>query len=268
MAVFKEHRPGTLCCVGLASGDPDGSRDFYMNLFGWEVRQEDLGVHGVSTLFLREGDVTGALHRLTAEQEAAGTPPSWGVYLAVAEADAAAARVTELGGTVLGGPLDVAGHGRLVVAADPLGAVFCLWQARDSIGVERKNEPGAVCWTEVMTPDAAQARSFYRGLFGWAAGALDLPWDSEAVYHLLGNTPEEYCCGMMEITPDMGEVPPHWLSYFLVADIAAACLRAEELGAATVVPPTAIPDGGRFAVLRDPQGAHFGLFMGSEGAGS
>ena len=66
--------------------------------------------------------------------------------------------------------------------------------------------------------------------------------------------------GMMAITPDMGPMPSHWLVYFAAKDCDVATKKATGLGARAVVPPRDIPNVGRFAVLEDPQGAHFALF--------
>jgi hypothetical protein len=59
----------------------------------------------------------------------------------------------------------------------------------------------------------------------------------------------------------MGPVPPNWMTYFQVADIAASVNQAVDLGGKIVVPITPIPDVGRFAVLTDAQGAHFGVMQ-------
>ena len=65
--------------------------------------------------------------------------------------------------------------------------------------------------------------------------------------------------GMYEPTPEMGDIPPHWLAYFAVDDTDAMVKKAGELGATTIVPPMDIPDTGRFAIIQDPQGAAFGI---------
>jgi predicted enzyme related to lactoylglutathione lyase len=64
---------------------------------------------------------------------------------------------------------------------------------------------------------------------------------------------------MLRIQPEWGSVPPHWLPYFAVVDCDASADRASENGAAMHVPPTDIPQVGRFAVVRDPQGAAFAI---------
>lgn len=60
------------------------------------------------------------------------------------------------------------------------------------------------------------------------------------------------------------EGSPMWLPYIKVADCDAACTKAQALGAkAVVVPPTDIPNIGRFCVILDPQGAAIALMKGA-----
>ena len=54
---------------------------------------------------------------------------AWNTYVAVNNADAAAARAQELGGSVMMGPMDVGDAGRMAALADPEGAYFFVWQA-------------------------------------------------------------------------------------------------------------------------------------------
>jgi predicted enzyme related to lactoylglutathione lyase len=72
----------------------------------------------------------------------------------------------------------------------------------------------------------------------------------------VGNT---LAAGMMKSPPEMGNVPSHWMVYFQVESCDGTVQRAQSLGAKTMVPPTAIPTVGRFAVLQDPQGAAFSI---------
>ena len=65
--------------------------------------------------------------------------------------------------------------------------------------------------------------------------------------------------GMYQLTADMGGVPPHWLAYFAVEDTDAKAQKAADLGGTVISPPMDIPGTGRFAIVRDPQGATFGI---------
>jgi predicted enzyme related to lactoylglutathione lyase len=56
-------------------------------------------------------------------------PPSWNHYIRVADVDAAAGKITENGGKVIIGPMDVPGGDRIVMGMDPQGGMFALHQA-------------------------------------------------------------------------------------------------------------------------------------------
>jgi hypothetical protein len=64
---------------------------------------------------------------------------------------------------------------------------------------------------------------------------------------------------MMELTPQHGPVPPHWMIYFTVDDCDGDAQRARNLGGKVVVPPMDIANVGRFSVLSDPAGAAFAI---------
>jgi len=70
---------------------------------------------------------------------------------------------------------------------------------------------------------------------------------------------EEMAGGMMQIQKEWGDVPPHWGVYFAVNDCDASTEKAESLGAKILMPPTDIPEVGRFATIQDAQGAVFNI---------
>ena len=62
------------------------------------------------------------------------------------------------------------------------------------------------------------------------------------------------------------DVPPLWLPYFAVEDVDSTTDAALRSGAKSLQDPTSVPDGPRVAVLRDPQGAIFGVYQAGEEA--
>lgn len=52
-----------------------------------------------------------------------------------------------------------------------------------------------------------------------------------------------------------GSPPPHWGVYVTVSDVEQTATLAQELGTKILVPPTDIPNIGRFAILQAPQGS-------------
>lgn len=93
--------------------------------------------------------------------------PTWNTYVAVEDADAAAARVADLGGTVTQPPTAAGEGGRSVVATDPSGAQVRLWEARNRLGAQVANAPGSWNFSELHTADRDAAVRFYGALFGW-----------------------------------------------------------------------------------------------------
>ena len=59
----------------------------------------------------------------------------------------------------------------------------------------------------------------------------------------------------MAMPPQVKGAPPHWGIYVTVDDVDATAKLAEQMGAKTIVPPTDIPNVGRFCTFQDPQGA-------------
>lgn len=258
MPDFSKHDPGTFCYAELATNDPDKAGKFYTGLFGWNRNDQDMGEFGIYTQFQVDGKVVAAQYRIPTDQEAMNVPPNWGQYVSVDDADAVSARAAELGGTVVMGPMDVMGYGRMSVLADPAGAVFCIWQAGNNCGLQLRNEPNTMCWNELMTPDTEGAKAFYGGLFGWEMETKDLGDLGE--YILLNHAPGKQAGGMMAIQPAMGPIPAHWLVYFLAPELEATHEKALSLGAKVMVGPMDIPEVGRFSVLSDPTGAVFAIY--------
>jgi predicted enzyme related to lactoylglutathione lyase len=64
---------------------------------------------------------------------------------------------------------------------------------------------------------------------------------------------------MLQMTAEWGDVPPHWMVYISVEDCDAAAKKVAELGGQVCVPPTDLPEVGRFAVINDPTGATFSI---------
>ena len=261
MAVVTKHEPGSFCWPELATSDAGGAKAFYKGVFGWDANDSPAGPDMVYTMLQKAGKSAGALYQMGPQQT--GMPPHWNIYVAVASADAAAKKAKDLGGKLLMEPFDVMDVGRMAVIQDKQGAIFSVWEAKKHIGAEVMNEPGTLCWAELDTTDMKSAESYYTALFGWGAkrGGEAANQTAYTEWQQGGRS----IGGMMTIPKEWGPVPPNWLVYFASSDVDATVKKAGELGGAAIVPPTDIPDMGRFAVLRDPQGAVFAVFRPAAG---
>lgn len=250
-----EYAPGTFCWVELGTTNGEAAKKFYTELFGWGFTDNPVGPNMVYTMLKLDGKDVGALYQLSSEMTAEGIPPHWLSYVSVADADESARQIKALGGKLKKEPLDVFDIGRMAVVEDPTGAVFALWQPKKHKGAGIVNVPNSFCWNELATKDTRVAGDFYTKLFGWGKNVQQMG-PMEYTSFLNGDRPAG---GMYKPTPEMGNVPPHWLVYFAVDDCDAKAKKATELGGKTIAPPSDIPDTGRFAIIQDPQGAVFGI---------
>jgi len=114
-------------------------------------------------------------------------------------------------------------------------------------------------WPELHTPDPVGAAGFYTRLFGWKTQPASGVESAQYVEWING---ESHFAGMMPMSgPEWQGLPPHWMIYVTVADCDERAARAKELGAAVCVPPTDVPNVGRFAVVNDAQGATFSMIQ-------
>jgi predicted enzyme related to lactoylglutathione lyase len=252
--------PGTFCWPELATIDQKAAGAFYRGLFGWDVDTQPIGPTETYTMFKLRGREAGAARTIRPEEK--GVPPHWGSYISVVNADETVTRAKALGAKVFAPPFDVMDAGRMAVLQDPTGAVFNVWQPKKHIGTRVQREPGALTWTELLTRDTNAARKFYTDLFGWSA---KVGGDGVQAYTEFTAKDQGYpMAGMMDaaaLGPRGANIPPNWGPYFQVTDVDATAKKASALGGNVYVPPSDIQNVGRFAVIADPQGAVFAIYM-------
>lgn len=255
MAGIERHPAGAFCWVELATTDATAAKAFYGGLFGWTPEDMAMAPGQTYTMLKLAGLELGAMYTLTDDMLKQGVPPHWMLYVNVESVDETIAKVAAAGGQVVMGPHDVPGAGRMAVLRDPQGAVVSIWQPGNHIGIRIAGVVGTLCWSELATTDRAKAREFYAAVFGWGA-KIGYMEPVEYTQWMVGEMPVG---GMLEMTEEWHGAPPHWMPYFLVADCDASAENAAELEGKVVVPPMDVPKVGRFAVLGDPQGAHFSV---------
>jgi predicted enzyme related to lactoylglutathione lyase len=119
---------------------------------------------------------------------------------------------------------------------------------------------GTFCWIDLGTNDAAVAKAFYGGLFGWEFD--DLPATGQGTYSIC-RLKGRAVAGLYDRAERSG-----WGSYVSVGDVDQATARARELGADVLVEPSDTPGGGRVATVRDPAGAVVSLSRPGERLGA
>ena len=124
---------------------------------------------------------------------------------------------------------------------------------------------GTFNWIELLTPDEADAKRFYGGLFGWDYD--EQPIDGGGTYTMVRAGGKE-AAGMHQPGTEQQGVPPNWLSYAAVDDVDATASRAAELGGTVMAGPFDVMESGRMAVIQDPTGAVLGLWQANKNIGA
>jgi predicted enzyme related to lactoylglutathione lyase len=227
------------------------TEEFYGALFGWEFEPgpQQLGPYVRALL---DGQEVAGIGQLPPDRH---LPIAWTPYLSSDDVDQMAETVRLCGGTVGVGPLDMAEAGRLLIASDPSGAVFGIWQAAEHHGMAVSGVPGTPSWNELLTFETASVAKFYKTVFGFQEEAVVSAGLDYVTLHV-GGRPVAGIHGVGNALPrDRG---PHWLTYFEVAGTDETLHRVAELGG-QVLKPAHDTEHGRVATVADPEGAVFSV---------
>lgn len=247
---------GEVCWADLQTSDVAAAKEFYAALFGW--RYEDQPTpdgRSFSKAFLGQELVT-VIAPQNPQQQSAASPGRWNVYFAVDDAAGLAAELPHAGGVLEFGPEAVADTGVMVFFAPPGGGTTGAWQAGSHFGAGRTEEPGALAWVELLTPEPQAAVGSFQQLFGHEV--TEYPQDDGGTYTTLMVDGTEVA-GIATVPQAERNLEPGWQLYFGVASVADAVAAARAAGGVVLVEPEAGEEAGSIATLRDPQGGVFNL---------
>jgi len=242
----------------LNTSDVEGAKRFYGEVFNWKFEGSDYVHVTAGTRMI------GGIRKLGANEH---QPPSWLGYVIVEDVAATVATIEKQRGRVYMPTTVMDKVGTFAVTADPTGGVFAPW--RSARAEENKPETkvemptaGMFCWDELVSTDPAAAGAFYAAVFGWEPHAVEMGGGmTYTLFRRPGTSGPDGnsvgAGGMMKTPPGV----PHsfWLPYVMVDSADRASEKAQKLGGKVMVPPTDIPNVGRFACWSDPQQASLGV---------
>ncbi len=118
---------GDFCWHEVMSEDPAGSAAFYTKVFGYSVKENDMGPMGIYRVLSRGEHMTCGIMQMPEMAKKGGARPHWLHYLHVADVDSSTRNAREIGAKVYSEPMDIPSIGRFSVLADPTGAVFAFF---------------------------------------------------------------------------------------------------------------------------------------------
>ncbi|MGA3158645.1 MAG: VOC family protein [Steroidobacteraceae bacterium] len=130
----------------------------------------------------------------------------------------------------------------------------------DAVSIE--HHPGKVIWADLVTPDLAVVEPFYSGVFGWTF-RVARDGDIDYVLALSGGRP---VAGLFRRPMPAGTPQqPIWVSFIATNNFDSARRTALAHGATVLNGPGNVGGRGRQMILRDPEGAIFGIMASSSG---
>jgi predicted enzyme related to lactoylglutathione lyase len=189
----------------------------------------------------------------------ADQPVTWTLYLASANITQTATVLAQRGGRVLYGPADVPGQGRVLIGADPTGAVIGFWQPA-TLWTFHTISPGALYWAELNTWDGRRADEFFAHLFDYRQQQIG---DGRYVDYTTWSRGGQMMLGRLQMNKDwaLPGIIARWVLHFAVdprTGTDAAVDRVLTLGGRVDIGPYD-SEWGRVARVADPSGASFAL---------
>ncbi|MCB9857917.1 MAG: VOC family protein [Phycisphaerales bacterium] len=119
------------------------------------------------------------------------------------------------------------------------------------MGDSKPQTIGSVTWRDLTVNDAEMVRRFYEKVVGWKASAFDMSGYSD---YVMEDASGAGVAGVCHARGANANLPPQWLIYITVEDVAASAKTCIDNGGAVLDGPRKM-SGRLFAVIRDPAGA-------------
>lgn len=117
---------------------------------------------------------------------------------------------------------------------------------------------GRIGWIDMTVDNAAEMRDFYSAVVGLVPEAVSMGDYDDYSMTMPGSG--EAAAGICHARGGNADIPACWLIYFTVDDVDASAAACVEQGGELVIDPRGLA-GGRFCVIRDPNGAVAALYQ-------
>ena len=126
------------------------------------------------------------------------------------------------------------------------------------------NAPGQIMWVDLTVPNASEVRDFYEAVVGWKAAPVSMGAHED--WNMMSPGTAEPIAGVCHAAGGNSGLPPVWLLYITVADLAESMEACKRRGGEVVYGPKTYGPDGMWCVVRDPAGAHVALYESKQAA--
>jgi uncharacterized protein len=243
----------------LMTKDAAAAIEFYKKVAGWGTQKWE-GSQPYTMWTVDNAPIGGVM----AMRAGDSNRPHWLGYVSSPDVDATVADAIGRGAKTHVPPTDIPNVGRFAVLADPQGAAFAVYTAREgSGGTVGPPKRGEMSWHELATTDPVAVFDFYQPLFGWEkTSAMDMGPDG--TYQMFGFDGVPF--GGVYKKPAAMPGPPAWAHYIMVDDVARVADVVKGNGGQVMNGPMEVPGGDMIANCMDPQGAVFAIHAAAKKA--
>ncbi|MEE4302200.1 MAG: VOC family protein [Pseudomonadales bacterium] len=257
-------RTGGILSADIAVPDHEREQRFYARVLTtgdtplW--RDDLMNARGIPVIGL--GERTADLEHL---------PLQWMPHIQVDDVAASVEQALAHGGRELMHGRDDAGNSQYAVLADPNGAAFGIIpvvppEMLPPAGDDAEGAAltvGCIAWVDLTVPDAAATRDFYQQVVGWTPQDVEMKDGIEryADFNMLAGdgNPGAGICHARGVNASL---PPTWMLYLPVSDLAESLRRVTTEGGRIVHEARKSDDELFYAVIEDPVGVTLALMPG------
>jgi uncharacterized protein len=117
---------------------------------------------------------------------------------------------------------------------------------------------GTIGWIDMTVDDATATRDFYEKVVGWKAEDTDM--GDYCDYTMMSPADGEAIAGICHARGSNADLKGGWLIYIIVENVDASAKIVVDNGGSLLVEPRGL-SGGRFCVIKDPNGATAALYQ-------
>ena len=199
-------------------------------------------------------------------------PLQWMPHIQVSDVGTSTSRAEQLGGSVMMHHRNEEGTSQWAVLLDPNGAAFgivpvvpaeMIPPGHGTMPDDSSPSVGRIGWLDLTVPDAAATRDFYREVIGWTSQELEIKHESGnyADFMMLDGEGNP-AAGVCHTRGPNADLPPVWLIYLPVADLAESVRRVGAEGGKVIKEMRGKDGALSYAVIEDAVGATFALIPG------
>jgi len=119
-----------------------------------------------------------------------------------------------------------------------------------------RHQPGKIVWHDLVTPNMSASQAFYSALLGWS-------FEEVGSGYAIARNNGQVVAGIAELGD--ADRLAYWIPLMSVVNVDKAVDRTESAGGESLLDPFDLPGRGRVGLVRDPQGAAFGLIRTTAG---